>query len=540
MARPILATCALLALTLLIQSTSSAQQAHKQFIPSSAAFAILSSPMDAIQQPSMELFPYEVVTTMGQKNLGFDPCKIKHFTVVVDAMDNLDNPPGFGVVIEFADPQKIEDMSEMVLSDFEKSEFKGKVYYQSVYDEEMPGFYQHNETTIIVGLKPFLSKMLNSQGAQSKLLTLVDQHQGDNHLGIYMAMEPVRGLLKENLPPAEQVPPMFRNFLELPDLIDSAVSTANFSGNGKSVMMLNAASAADAKRMQEIMNEGVELGKQMAMMQLQEAMQGEDPDLQESVQRYVTRVAKHMESNYMPVTSEDGKSLVFQTEAGGGGASVATIGILTGMLLPAVQQVREAARRTDSANRLRQFALACHNHESAFREFPKHAIYSEDGMPLLSWRVKILPFIEQNALYEKFHLDEPWDSEHNIKLLDEMPEMYRSPNSMHTNKTIFLALEGEGTFMDGTNGRNRIQDIKDGTSNTVMFVEADENMAVEWTKPADLDFDPENPMRGLGTLRPGGFNAAFCDGSIHFISWDLDPEMFRRMALRNDGEIVDH
>lgn len=529
-----------IALLLTIQSGVIAQEKdHVQFIPSSAMLAVMAKPMEAINQPSMELFPHEIVTAMGKQELGFDPCTITNFSFFVDSVENLERPPEIGAVIEFAQPQKIEDMSKKLLSDFEKGSMEGKTIFSSIYEEdEAPIMMQYSDTTIIVARKLFLRKMLNARGAQSKLLSLIKQQDSPGHLGVYMTMEPVRGLIKDNLPPAERVPPMFRDFLELPDLIDSVTLRSDFSAEGTMAININSASEQDTKRIHEIMMDGMEMGKQMALMQIQESMSNESPALRESVTQYANRVGEYVKKHFVPSMADDGKSLVIETEAGDGTSSAATIGILTGMLLPAVQQTREAARRTQSANNLRQLAIAAHNYESAYRRFPSQAIFSKDGEPLLSWRVALLPFIEEQALYEKFHLDEPWDSEHNIKLLDEMPMFLRCPNSIHENRTVYLALQGEGTFMNGKDEPNRMGDIRDGTSNTIMFVEANDDVAVEWTKPADISFDPDNPMRGLGGLRPGGFNAAFCDGSVQFIDLSIDWEMLRRMALRNDGEPI--
>ena len=99
---------------------------------------------------------------------------------------------------------------------------------------------------------------------------------------------------------------------------------------------------------------------------------------------------------------------------------IAIIGVLVAMLLPALQGARNSARSTQCKNNLRQLGLGIINFESTTGRFPASAIYSDDGKPLLSWRVHILPFIEQQHLYEQFRFDEPWDSEHNRKLIAQM------------------------------------------------------------------------------------------------------------------------
>ena len=197
-----------------------------------------------------------------------------------------------------------------------------------------------------------------------------------------------------------------------------------------------------------------------------------------------------------------------------------------------------AVDRKTSLTNLRTLAIAMLNYESAFGKFPANAIYSDDGKPLLSWRVAILPYIEEEKLFDQFHLDEPWDSEHNIKLLDQMPNAYHYLNSPGTNKTAYQALVGPGTIMNGTERGNKIGVIADGTTNSIMFVETDDEFAQPWTKPADLKFDPDNPRNGLGNLRPDGFLAVYCDGSTHFIPNTVESEVLKHLGLISDGRVI--
>ena len=162
------------------------------------------------------------------------------------------------------------------------------------------------------------------------------------------------------------------------------------------------------------------------------------------------------------------------------------------------KSAREAARRAQSMNNLKQIGLAMHNYHDARRPFPPAFKADKDGKPLLSWRVLILPYLEEDELYQQFHLDEPWDSEHNKKLIDKMPDVYKSPNSSLAGegKTNYLTVRGEKTIFSGGKGA-RIADIADGTSNTIMVVEAADEKAVPWTKPDDFEYDENNPLKGL-------------------------------------------
>jgi nitrous oxide reductase accessory protein NosL len=199
-------------------------------------------------------------------------------------------------------------------------------------------------------------------------------------------------------------------------------------------------------------------------------------------------------------------------------------------------------------NNLKQIALSLHAHNDVFKFIPAAAFCSKkDGKPLLSWRVAILPFIEEDVLYRQFKLDEPWDSPHNIKLLPEMPKIYapvgKKPKEPHS--TYIQAFVGKGTafelvpdmkFFFGAKGMSIPRDFRDGTSNTIAVVEAAE--AIPWTKPGDLPYDAKKPLPKLGGQFPGGFHAALMDGSVAFVSSKIDEETLRAMITRSGGEVV--
>jgi prepilin-type processing-associated H-X9-DG protein len=218
---------------------------------------------------------------------------------------------------------------------------------------------------------------------------------------------------------------------------------------------------------------------------------------------------------------------------------IAGVGVGAAMLLPAVGAARQAAQRNQSMNNQKQIMLALLNHESATSALPAHAIYSADGKPLLSWRVKILPYLEQRALYDQFRLDEPWDSAHNKALIAQMPDVFRHPNlKLEPGKTNYLAIVGKDCLFNGTEKGLTLRQVTDGTSNTVAVVEASPDQAVEWTKPDDLEFNPDDPKAGLGNVHAGGWNAAFCDGHVQFISEYAAPEMLKALFTCAGGEAV--
>jgi hypothetical protein len=194
--------------------------------------------------------------------------------------------------------------------------------------------------------------------------------------------------------------------------------------------------------------------------------------------------------------------------------------------------------RVRSMNILKQIGLAMHIHHDALKTLPPAYSVDKNGKPLLSWRVLILPYIEQEPLYRQFHLDEPWDSEHNKKLIPLMPEVYRAPGSKAApGKTNYLTVRGKDTMFPGDKGISFAQ-VKDGTSYTIMVVEASDSSAVEWTRPDDFVYDPKEPIKGLVGLRPEGFLALFGDASVRFIPKSIDAKVLQFLFLRNDQNPV--
>ena len=223
--------------------------------------------------------------------------------------------------------------------------------------------------------------------------------------------------------------------------------------------------------------------------------------------------------------------------------------VLIGMLMPAIQATRTAARRVTTQNNIRQLVLCCHNHESAFMRFPSNiGPKHRDAGELLSWRVHLLPFLEQNNLYEQFHLDEPWDSPHNLTLITLMPEYYQHPQLPELTEqglTVFqmptssLEDPNKTILVSGQQGSDFSQ-ISDGSTNTIMIFETSAAAAVPWTAPQDWKLDPSNPQRDLGDAFPGGFNVGLCDCSTHFINpQSAGDKTLNALFMRDDGQIVE-
>jgi hypothetical protein len=183
-------------------------------------------------------------------------------------------------------------------------------------------------------------------------------------------------------------------------------------------------------------------------------------------------------------------------------------------------------------NNLKMIGLAMHNYAGANENrFPPAAI-RKNGKALLSWRVAILPYLDQNALYERFHLDEPWDSPHNKTLLKEMPPVFAGSA---LEKTLYQVFVGPGALFEGDEG-TKLSAVTDGIAFTVLVAEGAK--AVPWTKPEDLTYDPEKPLPELGGMLPDGIAVCFADGSARILRKTIPASTLRALITRNGGEVV--
>lgn len=213
-------------------------------------------------------------------------------------------------------------------------------------------------------------------------------------------------------------------------------------------------------------------------------------------------------------------------------------------LLPLFSQFSQASSQTmassQQANNLKQIVLAMFNFEATYGFLPPRMTVSEDGTPLLSWRVHLLPFLNEQALYDQFHMDEPWDSPHNIKLIEKIPAPYQSlyHSDLQLGYTCVQQPLTEGSLWNGDERKLLgLRDVRDGTSNTLGFVIAPKQQAVPWTKPQELTVDPTRPIESLfGDREQMLF--AMMDGSVQTLDRSATTAERIMAALTHQGSEV--
>ena len=215
---------------------------------------------------------------------------------------------------------------------------------------------------------------------------------------------------------------------------------------------------------------------------------------------------------------------------------------VTTLLKPAAHALHNNAYRSASMSNLKQIGLALHNYHDVHKAFPAVANFDDEGKPLLSWRVHILPYVGEEKLFNEFHLDEPWDSEHNKKLLARIPNVFVVPGLSDSDKglTTYLAPVAANAMWTGMTSRVRVQDVTDGTSNTILVIDAADKLAAPWTKPADYTYDPKDPAAGLAYRYGNVVMTLLTDGSVTALRKKIDAKNMLAFFTRNGGEIIQY
>lgn len=209
-----------------------------------------------------------------------------------------------------------------------------------------------------------------------------------------------------------------------------------------------------------------------------------------------------------------------------------------------VTEMRQAATEGVAMNNLRQIAIAFHIHESNFQKFVPQALVDRDGNRLLSWRVLLLPYLDQEELYKQFKLDEAWDSPHNRQLISKMPKVYAGGDKGLTEEQIkngltpVLAPLTKDTVMGRPGKPLHFADVIDGTSNTILLVQALPEHAVVWTKPDDLLIDEHNPLAALIKDKEGSFLVALLDGSVRKVPGKITADALKAWLTLDGRDIV--
>ncbi len=246
-----------------------------------------------------------------------------------------------------------------------------------------------------------------------------------------------------------------------------------------------------------------------------------------------------------------------KSKSTGTGKGMAIAGLLTsvgGLFVSAALGVggyylyklgEQGKARNISNNNFKQTGIASHNYHDANDGFPKPFCDETPGFrpppsesalaSKLSWRVSILPYLEQGAVYSRFNRSEPWESPANKPLSQTAVQPYPDADTPLDPTTRIRCFYGRGTMFEREQGV-RVTSVTDGISNTILYVEGGDK--VTWSQFNEYKFEPNGPLPALGHPMRETFAAVFADGSVHHIRKTINPTMLRALITREGGEIV--
>jgi hypothetical protein len=236
-----------------------------------------------------------------------------------------------------------------------------------------------------------------------------------------------------------------------------------------------------------------------------------------------------------------------------GGLSVVAIGLIVGgvllllacvivvpllLLIPAVSKVREAASRTQEQNNLKILSLAMHNDNDAHGGMFAPYAHDKDGKihSGLSFRVSLLPYLEQDALYRSFDLAEAWDSPRNAAQSAMVVKTFQSVVDPQGTNTPYRVFVGGGALFNEDGKPVKLVEIQDGTANTILFVYASD--AVPWAKPQELKYGKSIPLPKFGHPSMTTVPVAFADGSVRMMRPNESEQTIRALIEKGDGQVV--
>ena len=218
-------------------------------------------------------------------------------------------------------------------------------------------------------------------------------------------------------------------------------------------------------------------------------------------------------------------------------------GVVASLMLPAFTGDGLASTRTRCENNLRQIGIAINLYEYEHGHYPPPFTTDENGRPLHSWRVLILPYLEMRDLFDQIDLTKPWNHPDNLRFADAMPQVFDCPKATESSPTFttaYVAVTGHDTVWrpDATVST---RDVPDGTSKTVLVIEC-EAARTHWMAPNDVLFDDIVPVETTGETmllsgpHPNSAVIVFCDGHVQYVSNKLRAQTIRSLCSRNGND----
>ncbi len=519
------------------------------YVPPSSLVMVLVRPQAWVEYPNFSninerLMPHEVVSAWGQLQLGIDPLSIAEFKFVV-GMPIGDAAPPVGIVITTLADFDPANMADQFIRESGPIQVQQRTLYPLAIDGLPHQLYLDSihPRTVLIADRLMLQAMRDAPTGMGPLAQLARENPpGSADVQALVALGPLRPIFTpvlSNLP--ADTPAELRELAAAGRLLNAIGLRGKQVGRNTHLRLEAIADdAAGASELLKLTRQGIELGKQQVLLSIQDQLANEEPGpVTDAWQAYSHRLLGELES--MIQISQIDKRVVV---SGSWSPSWAKTGFAAALILPAIEAARGASRRMRSLQNTKQILLALHEYHDTHGHLPPVAITADDGTPLLSWRVALLPFLGHDDLYQQFKRDEPWSSDHNSKLLNRIPDVFLEPDvrlseARQRGLTAYHIPVGERALFQPT-GTTSFSEVTDGLRSTAMLLVGNEYSLMAWTAPGNPPTDDsDNVWTYFFSVRPGfeGLILGMADGSVRMLSLDdLASDLIEALLTRAGGE----
>jgi hypothetical protein len=518
----------------------------------------------------------EFLLSHMERDLGFDPRYIDQVTELVDEvslmqyvpvlMTGQGDPPLPTIIVRFNDEVIQQDFREWIAEKYplktkEKTDVRPKKKGNEKKQESLPeepaqfpakkhgGHIYHlvgklavcfgNKKTMLVAKEELLEKMLKARNVDSPLTRQLSKLGAEHDVILALNMSPLGDLLKSF--PQKGMPADLVKAFEFVTKMKSFALTTSLTDHTFISVVTQMSAEKNANDFAELIREkGVKF--LLAEYQKLKATEKEETAEAKSLIKLMDQMIAGLSVGHqktdvvMTITRPD------------------ELDMYPMQFRSVLREIHRVAKLTQRKADLKNIGHAFHDFHEVYGHFPaadsNGAMKGLERKSGLSWRVYLLPFLDEQLLYDQFKHDEPWDSPHNKSLISKMPAIFAnfsSKISRKNGKTSIHVFVGKnktpfGLQIDGESVGAMLQVIRngDGTARTLMAVEAGEDRAKIWTKPGGLPFDPQkNPLDLLGKLPEKLFVALFCDGHARIIKSSISPAILRNLIQHNDNQLID-
>lgn len=511
-----------------------AQQDIENVLPDSSVLLWQVKPTELFTSESLDLFPREALGAVSSDVLGVDLQRMPSISGAYEMGPGLSS--AFSVCFIAPLPTDIANLNGRKFGPIKISDVDPNVRLRNWKGSDM-GVVQMGDRWL-AGNQSSLKKMLQSNRQPHRLTELL--RQKDVSIVVVLDVRQLKNRLPEFLKFLEISPLTERAVLlkQVCDLVDHIVVSIKLAEQAALEVSWTAAEGKDLGEVSALIDRILKFGADSMSAYGMDlfrwsAVDGASPEAWGNYWRRMLgslsdTVTRRVEVSRVVTRLENLEEWIF----------IINLAAMSANLLEGIQ---ESLPRSKTESNLEELAIAIQGYESVHRRIPQRAIRDNDGKPLLSWRVLLLPYLGQDELYSQFRLNEAWDSEHNKKLLEKMPAVYANPNSeLQLGYTTYLAPFGYADRREQTAWDIEpllLRQVSDGLGNTAAIVEVTPSSAVPWTKPEDFDLKERELLEFLGEPPTGGL-VVMLDGTSYDLSGWKDKRRLKAVLTVNGGEAV--